>query len=104
MDRKRVILSAVVLSALGALFYNLLPLFVGVAQDYRELDNKGIGLLSSMFFAGFTLTTSTAFFWIRRINWRSVILLALIIGSIALLLAGYFQSYGLLMLCIFIAH
>ncbi len=61
MDRKRVILSAVVLSALGAMFYNLLPMFLGVAQDYRELDNKGIGLLSSMFFAGYTLTTSTAF-------------------------------------------
>jgi hypothetical protein len=62
MDRKQVILSAVVLSALGAMFYNLLPLFLGVAQDYRELDNQGVGLLSSMFFAGFTLTTSTAFF------------------------------------------
>ena len=36
MDRKLVILSAVALSALGALFYNLLPLFLGVAQEYRK--------------------------------------------------------------------
>ena len=100
MDRKLAILSAVILSALGALFYNLLPMFLGVAQDYRELDNKAIGLLSSMFFAGYTLTTSTAFFWIRRINWRIVTLLALILGSLALLLAGYSQHHGLLMLCI----
>ena len=103
MDRKLVILSAVALSALGALFYNLLPLFLGVAQDYRDLDNRSIGLLSSMFFAGYTLTTSTAFFWIRRINWKMVTWTALVIGSIALLLAGYSQSHGLLMLCIFIA-
>ena len=47
MDSKWVILSALVLSALGALFYNLLPMFLGVAQDYRELDNKSISLLSS---------------------------------------------------------
>jgi len=103
MDRKLVILSAVILSALGALFYNLLPMFLGVAQDHRQLGNESIGLLSSMFFAGYTLTTSTAFFWIRRINWRSVSLVALILGSLALLLAGYSQSHALLMLCIFVA-
>ena len=103
MDRKQVILSAVVLSALGALFYNLLPMFLGVAQDYRELDNRSIGLLSSMFFAGYTLTTSTAFFWIRRINWKTVTWIALAVGSLALLMAGYTRSHGLLMLCIFIA-
>ncbi len=103
MDRKQVILSAVVLSAIGAMFYNLLPMFLGVAQDYRELDNQGIGLLSSMFFAGYTLTTSTAFFWIRRINWRLATLLALVVGSVALLVAGYSQNHNLLMLCIFVA-
>ena len=103
MDRKQVILSAVVLSAVGALFYNLLPMFLGVAQDYRELDNRGIGLLSSMFFAGYTLTTSTAFFWIRRINWKTVTWISLAIGSLALLMAGYTRSHGLLMLFIFIA-
>ena len=103
MDRKQVILSAVVLSAIGALFYNLLPMFLGVAQDYRELDNRSIGLLSSMFFAGYTLTTSTAFFWIRRINWRKVTWFALAVGSLALLMAGYTRNHGLLMLCIFIA-
>ncbi|MGB7453772.1 MAG: MFS transporter [Lysobacterales bacterium] len=103
MDRKLAILSAVVLSALGALFYNLLPMFLGVAQDYRELDNRSIGLLSSMFFAGFTLTTSTAFFWIRRINWRTVSWLALAVACLALLMAGYTRSHALLMLCVFIA-
>jgi predicted MFS family arabinose efflux permease len=103
MDSKRVILSAVVVSALGMLFYNLLPMFLGVAQDYRELDNRSIGLLSSMFFVGYTLTTSTAFFWIRRINWKTVTWFALAIGSMALLLAGYTKSHSLLMLCIFVA-
>ena len=103
MDRGQVILSAVVLSALGALFYNLMPLFLGVAQDYRDLDNRSIGLLSSMFFVGYTLTTSTAFFWIRRINWKILTWLGLATGSLALLMGGYTQSHGLLMFCIFIA-
>jgi len=85
------------------MFYNLLPLFLGVAQDYRELDNQGIGILSSMFFAGYTLTTSTAYFWIRRVNWRTVKYYSLAVGSLALLLAGYSQNHSVLILCIFIA-
>jgi predicted MFS family arabinose efflux permease len=103
MDLKRVILSGVVLSALGAMFYNLLPMFLGVAQDYREIDNRGIGVISSLFFAGFTLTTSTAFFWIRRVNWRIVTLASLSVSSLTLLLAGYSQSRFFLMLCMFVA-
>lgn len=103
MDRGQVILSAVVLSALGALFYNLMPLFLGVAQDYRGLDNRSIGLLSSMFFAGYTLTTSTAFFWIRRINWKILTWFGLVTGSLTLLVGGYTQNHGLLMVCVFIA-
>ena len=103
LDQKLVILSAVALSALGAMFYNLLPMFLGVAQDYRELDNQGIGILSSMFFAGYTLTTSTAYFWIRRVNWRKFTFFSLAVGSLALLFAGYSQNHSVLMLCIFIA-
>jgi len=103
MDRKLVILSAVVVSAIGAMFYNLLPLFLGVAQDYRDLNNQDIGVLSSLFFAGYTLTTSTAFFWIRRVNWRFLTFTSISLGSLALLLAGYSQHHGLLMFCIFIA-
>ena len=102
-DRKLVILSAVALSAVGAMFYNLLPLFLGVSQDYREMSDRDAGLLSSMYFAGHTLTTITAFFWIRLLNWRAVASVALTVGSLALLMAGFSTSQGLLMLCIFIA-
>lgn len=97
------ILAAVAVSVLGAMFYNLLPLFVGTAQDYRGYDNESTGLISSAFFAGYTLTTSTAFFWIRRVNWRTTSLLALVIASVALLLVGYIQHMGLLVFCIFVA-
>ncbi|MBT8076653.1 MAG: MFS transporter [Gammaproteobacteria bacterium] len=103
MDHKLAILSAVVLSALGAMFYNLLPLFVGVAQDYRQLDNRSVGALSSMFFAGHTLTASSAFFWIRRINWKRIALLSLCVAGTALLFAANAQNQGVMMLWMFIA-
>jgi predicted MFS family arabinose efflux permease len=97
------ILAAVALSALGAMFYNLLPLFVGTAQDYRGFDDESTGLISSVFFAGYTLTTSTAYFWIRRVNWRITSSLALVTACVTLLLAGYSRSMDLLVPCVFVA-
>lgn len=97
------ILAAVVLSVLGAMFYNLLPLFVGTAQDYRGLDNESTGFISSVFFVGYTVTTSTAYFWIRRVNWRVTSSLALITACVALLLAGYSRNMVLLVFCMFVS-
>ena len=62
MDRFGVILSGVGASAIGALFYNVLPLFLGTAQDFRELSDQAVGVLGSSFYVGFTLATATAFF------------------------------------------
>ncbi len=103
MDRAGVILSGVVISAVGALFYNLLPLFLGTAQDFRELSDQAVGILSSAFYVGFTLTTSTAFFWIRRFSWRKISLFAIPAAAAAMVLAGFAGSYGLMLTGIFLA-
>ena len=103
MDRKRIISSAVAASALGAMFYNLLPLILGVAQDYRALNNTEIGLMSTLFFSGFTLTSLVSFFWIRRFNWKRVNLIALAISCLALFISGFFNSYTVLKVCMFVA-
>lgn len=50
MDAGTVIAAAIIASAIGALFYNVLPIYMGTAQDYRGLDNREIGFLSSAFF------------------------------------------------------
>jgi MFS family permease len=103
MDRLSVIFSSVVISALGALFYNILPLFLGTAQDFRELSDQAVGVLSSSFYVGFTLTTVTAFFWIRRISWRKVTMIAVPVAAAAMVLAGYAGSYALIVAGIFIS-
>lgn len=70
-DKVSVILAGIAISALGAMFYNVLPLFLGTAQDFRGLSDVAAGVLSSAFFAGFTLTSLTAFFWIRKLSQRA---------------------------------
>ena len=60
-----VITSALVLSGIGALYYNMLPLYFGMAQDSRQLTNSQIGAMGFAFFLGYNLLMISAFFWIR---------------------------------------
>ncbi len=103
MDRFAAIFSGIIVSALGAMFYNLLPLFLGTAQDFRELSDQAVGILSSSFYVGFTLTTSSAYFWIRKFNWRTVTLISLPLAAATLALAGFAHSYALMIAGIFIS-
>ncbi|WOJ97766.1 MFS transporter [Congregibacter brevis] len=102
-DRAPIILSALAISAIGALFYNVLPLYIGAAQDFRSLSNQQIGFISVAFFLGYNLATIWAFFWIRRWNWRWVTLAALPVALLGLLASGYAKSYYLLLLATVIA-
>ena len=93
MDAGTVIAAALIVSAIGALFYNVLPLYLGVAQDYRGLDNQQLGFLSATFFLGYNIITISAFFWIRKIAWTTLVAVATPIGGVSLyagtLLSGY---------------
>lgn len=88
---------------MGALFYNLLPLYLGMAQEYRDLSNQEIGIIGSVFFLGFNLLTISAFFWIRRLNWRLIGAVASPIAVLALGAGAYLTSYSLLLISVFVA-
>jgi predicted MFS family arabinose efflux permease len=95
-DSLRRIIPALAISAIGALFYNVLPLYVGAAQDGLGLSNREAGLLPAVFFAGYNLITVGAFFWIRRWNWRVATSVWLPIAILGLLGSIFFSSrFGL---------
>lgn len=103
LDAPAAIFSALVLAAIGAIFYNILPMYVGVAQDSRGWSMSDAGLMGALFFVGYTSVTISAFFWARKINWRLVCLVAAPISAIALIATGYVESYVLNALLIVIA-
>jgi predicted MFS family arabinose efflux permease len=103
MDAGTVIAAALIVSAIGALFYNLLPLYIGAAQDYRGLDNKQIGFLSSAFFLGFNVVTISAFFWIRNVPWTTVVATAAPTAAISLYAGTLFPGYSSLLVATVIA-
>ena len=102
VDRSSAIAAACLLSALGAMIYNILPMFLGVAQDVRGYSDQQLGFITSAYFAGFTVVTISAFFWIRKVNWKSAAIVAAILVVTGLLASVSSSRYGLFVLCIFL--
>lgn len=102
-DRARVIVPALAISAIGALFYNVLPLYLGAAQDDRGLGNQEIGFLTAAFFLGYNLVTIWAFFWIRRWNWRSATAVWIPVALLGLGAGTFSESYAVLLLATAVA-
>ena len=103
LDAPMAIFAALALSAIGAIFYNILPMYVGAAQDFRGWSMSDAGLMGAFFFVGYTAVTISAFFWARKINWRLVCLVSAPIAAVALIATGYLDSYVLNALLIILA-
>jgi len=103
MDAGTIVAAAIIASAIGALFYNVLPIYLGTAQDYRGLDNRAIGFLSSAFFFGYNVVTISAFFWIRRISWVLVVAVATPVAAFSLVAGTLLSGYAVLLGSVIIA-
>lgn len=97
LDTPGAILAALSLSAMGALFYNMLPLYLGIAQDFRQLDTRATGMISGAFFLGYNVVTISAFFWIRKVNWRHVSMFSAPVAAAALYAGSQIESYAVLL-------
>ncbi|MCP3869167.1 MAG: MFS transporter [Gammaproteobacteria bacterium] len=102
IDRTSAILAACVISALGAMIYNILPLFLGVAQDVRNYSDQQLGFITAIYFLGFFLVTISAFFWVRKIDWKLASFIAAILTVFALLGSSIAEGFIGFLLCMFI--
>jgi predicted MFS family arabinose efflux permease len=97
------IIPALVASGLGAMFYNILPLYVGATQDSFNLSNIEAGTLGTAFFAGYNLATFSAFFWIQKVDWRKATVLWLVVTLVGLLLGLLAANFYSLLMTVFIS-
>jgi predicted MFS family arabinose efflux permease len=103
MDAGTIVVAGIITSAIGAIFYNTLPMYLGAAQDHRALANEQIGLIGTLFFLGYTLCSSSAFFWVRKTDWRVVSYAAIAVAAFGLLVAGGSSSYTGLLAGVFVS-
>jgi MFS family permease len=102
-DRKSTILAAMIASAAGVLMYNVLPIFLGSAQDQHGLSSIQTGLMGTAFFLGFNVAGATAFYWIRRISWRLGGILSAPVTCVALLISNLDLHFALVLAAVCIS-
>lgn len=88
LDRPNVVLAATATGTAGAIVFALLPILAGQIADKLSLTDGQVGLISSAYFAMYSVISLTAPWWIRRFNWRYAAL-----GGFATLLLGLSLLY-----------
>lgn len=97
-DKSTVLVAAIAAAAIGALMYNVLPLYLGAIQVGKSLSSSQTGLIGTAFFFGFNIAGISAFAWIRRYNWRMASLLSIPILFGMLYLCVQWTAFPLLIL------
>jgi len=95
IENKRGIFFAVMASAAATLFFNTLPVFLGVAADALQLNGEQLGQLAAAEIGGICLSTLSAVLWIRRVNWRWACmggLLAIALGNLLCMATEQFSQ------------
>ncbi len=103
VNQPAAILAACLLSAIGVLVFNIMPLFLGSAAESLNFDEQQLGFIASSYLGGFTLASFSAVFWARRVNWRKACLPGIVVGMAAYSACLGTSDYSLILLLLFCA-
>lgn len=97
-DKPTVLLAAIAAASIGALMYNILPLYLGGIEVGKSLASSQTGLIGTAFFLGFNIAGISAFAWIRRFHWRMLSLSSMPVLFAMLYLCVQWTSFPPLLL------
>ena len=89
-----VMVAACLLSAAGALFVNIMPIFLGSAAEQMSLNDQQIGLLGSAYLAGFAIVAAASPFWIIRFNWQRLAFCSFVAVISLLVICAYSDQHS----------
>lgn len=96
-DTVRVLMAAFAAASIGALMYNVLPLYLGSMEGSKTLASSQTGLIGTAFFLGFNIAGISAFMWIRKFQWRSVSLLSIPVLLLTLIGSDQISAFPMLL-------
>jgi cytochrome P450/predicted MFS family arabinose efflux permease len=92
-----VLAAASMVSAGGALLFNVMPALLAAAATRFALNEGQVGMVGSSFLAGFALVAVTSNQWISRFDWRAVVGLGAVVSVAGLGACAAISSYGALL-------
>ena len=94
-DDPRVIGAGVVMAVIGPIFFLLQPFYVGALADVLGFNAQQIGWLIGAEISGTAIASIAAFFYVRQLNWRAVVIFGLLAQAIcnfaSCLVTGYVE-------------
>jgi predicted MFS family arabinose efflux permease len=94
---------AAILTAVGILFFNAMPLVLGTAAEQLGFDNQQIGFIASSYMAGFTLMSVALIVVARRLNWRYSCAVFAGLQVVSFIVSTQSESLGVLLVVLFFA-
>lgn len=94
---------AAIVTAVGIVFFNAMPLVLGTAAEQFGFDNQQIGFIASSYMAGFTLMTVALIVVARRLNWRYTCAAYAILQALSFVVATQTASLNVLLAILFVA-
>ena len=87
-------LAALILSGVAFLVGNLFPLINGGFAEAKGLSTSQLGFVSSLFVLSGALVVATAPLWVRRVGWRAITIIAIVMIAAGLLACTLAQDFG----------
>ncbi len=97
------IIAAILFTVVGASVFLILPILIGAAAEDFLLNESQLGFLSGSSMAGSTISALIAIFWVRSVNWRLAMFIAIAVFGLGNLVAILVSEYTFLLVAIFIA-
>jgi predicted MFS family arabinose efflux permease len=99
----KTVAAASLLSVSGSIVYLISPIIIGSAMDSLKFNSSESGYMLSFYFAGYTLISASAIYWLPKINSRIVAFYATISFVISLLIAAIFTNYTIILIMMLIS-
>lgn len=92
------IFAAVSMAVIGPIFFLLQPLYAGALADVLHFNAQEIGWLIGVEISGTAIASVLAFFFVRRLNWRVIVLFGLLAQAVCNLASCFVTGYVELLL------
>lgn len=102
LDKTRVILAGFCVLTTGALFFNLLPLILGLSADALMLSTSEIGWLGTGYLLAFALISPLGVYLMRQYSWMGIFIICTLFSSFCFIGATKVNSFSALLVVFFL--
>ena len=96
LNSPKAIIGAIGVMVMVPMFFLVMPMYVGALSDEYGFTHAQIGYLISIELGSAALASLTALFWLRQVNWRTVLLVFLILlaamNVLSILVGGAYEK------------